>query len=57
MPVLHMVAILRVSKAHVAATMAFVEAIAGTIFLTTPWYKTIKRLEYTNSQLVNCFKS
>lgn len=48
MPVLHMVAILRVSKAHVAATMAFVEAIAGTIFLTTPWYKTFKSLDYAS---------
>lgn len=48
-----MVAILSVSKAHVAATMAFVEAIAGTIFFTTPWNKTFKSLEYANSKLIN----
>lgn len=37
MPVLHMVMSFRASRVHAPATMAFVEAMAGMMFFTTPW--------------------
>ena len=36
MPLLHMVASFSASSAHAAAMMAFVDAIAGMMFFTTP---------------------
>jgi hypothetical protein len=36
-PLAHMVTVLSASSTHAAEMMALVEAIAGMMFLTTPW--------------------
>lgn len=52
MPVLHTLTIFRVSRVQAAETIAFVEAIAGMMFFTTPWYEAGDKVSLAGGEAV-----